>query len=99
MELIYDTSSFKVTRIEFLHKISLILLIHLRSENAGPHDFFCVTLILKNEPPIFSQMNENGPIILIILWHGLNAIKEPSKSLEYKIKMYGTLMRQDFVLV
>jgi hypothetical protein len=42
-------------------------------------------------------MNENGLMILIISMLGLNTIKELEKTLVYRIKMSGTLMRQDFV--
>src|SRR5438046_10337995 len=100
MELNCSNGSFKVTRTGSLLKTILILLIHLRSETAGPHDFFNATLNIRFKSLVLSQMIESDHTILIISRSGLRInILEQNMNLSFRIKIHETLMRQNFTLV
>src|SRR5205809_613160 len=100
MELNCGNGSFKVARTGSLLKTILILLIHLQLETAGPHNFFNVTLNIRFKSLVLSQMIKSGHMILIISRSGLRInILEQNVNLSFRIKIYETLMRQDFALV
>ena len=98
MKHIYTINSFKIVRIGFLHKIMImiLLILLLRSEKTGPHDFLNIILNYVLKSLNLLQKNENGLMMLIVFWLDLNDIKRLRKVLVYRNKTSGTLMRQDF---